>query len=66
MTGMDDSAPSPLALAIAAQLTVDQHRTRPDQAYDPGACQQCTGQGCPQLDWAERTLAQLHTPKHCQ
>jgi hypothetical protein len=59
MTGMDDSAPSPLALAIAAQLTIDQHQTRPDQLYQPGTCQQCTPQGCPQRDWAERILADL-------
>jgi hypothetical protein len=59
MTGTDDSAPSPLALAIAAQLTVDQHETRPGRTYRPATCTQCTPQGCAQLDWAVRTLADL-------
>jgi hypothetical protein len=57
---MDDSQPSPLALAVAAQLTIDQHQNRPGRTYDPGTCRQCSPQGCPQLAWAERTLADLH------
>jgi hypothetical protein len=59
MTGTDDSAPSRMALAIAAQLTVDQHEDRPGRTYQPAACTQCTPQGCAQLDWAVRTLADL-------
>ncbi|GAB3812653.1 hypothetical protein [Micromonospora zhanjiangensis] len=59
MTGTDDCAPDPLVLTLAAQLTVDQHRDRPDRTYERGTCQQCTEEGCPQLDWAERTLADL-------
>jgi hypothetical protein len=59
MTGMDDCAPTTAALATAAQLTIDQHQARPGRMYDPGTCTQCTPQGCPQLAWAERTLAQL-------
>jgi hypothetical protein len=61
MTGTDDCAPSPLALAVAAQLTIDQHQARPGRMYDPGTCRQCTPQGCPQLDWAIRALADLRT-----
>jgi Tfp pilus assembly protein PilV len=59
VTGTDDSAPSPIALAIAAQLTVDQHQARPGRTYQAAACTQCTPQGCAQLDWAVRTLADL-------
>jgi hypothetical protein len=59
MTGVDDCGPSPIALAVAAQLAIDQHQDRPGRMYDPGTCQQCTPQGCAQLAWAERTLAGL-------
>jgi hypothetical protein len=59
MTGMDDSQLSPLALAVAVQLTIDQHQERADRTFDPGTCRQCS----PQLAWAERTLADLRARK---
>jgi hypothetical protein len=58
MTAMDEPV-STSTLALGATLTVDQHKAQPGQSYAPGACRQCTPQGCPQLRWAERTLIEL-------
>jgi hypothetical protein len=65
MTAMDEPV-SVTALTLAATLTVEQHQAQPRQSYAPGTCRQCTPQGCPQLDWAQRTLAELRNQAQAQ
>lgn len=61
MTSVDPFEPTPIALATSARLTINQHAAQPGGRFVPegsSTCDLCTPQGCPQLAWAEQTLAE--------
>lgn len=45
--------------ALSAQLAIDAHRATPGLTGPVVGCGSCTPHGCPQLDWANRTAAEL-------
>ncbi len=57
MTGMYDECSASTLVTIAA-MTEEQHQPTPGKSYKPGTCRQCTADGCDQLEWAEKILAE--------
>lgn len=46
-------------LALSTQLTISAHLATPGESGPVPGCDTCTPHGCRQLEWAQRTAAEL-------